>query len=106
MFEGIDIQLDMSCTRIEIPTEEIIQEAALVDMLNCHSTRISNPIGQGITCWHYDDGEQVMFALMKLQQATLDDKKEISYRWIEECIPALIIQYGDTLPPLNQKPLL
>ena len=97
MFDGIDKKLDLSATCIDMVSSEVVTEPAIIQFLNKNATRISNPTGQGITRWHFDDGEQVMYVFIRLQELTID--KDISFRWIEEKIPALIIQEGDTLPP-------
>lgn len=82
------LSLDLDQTRIEIPTDEIIVNLDLIEQFNAMSTHITNRIGTNLTTWHFDKGEKALKAIQMLQET------EISYRWIEEKTPALILQYG------------
>lgn len=85
----MNIGLDLNQTKIEVPTDAILQQVELVDYFNTTSYKITNQIGIPLTTWHFNDAHQVMKAILKIQEM------DIPFRWIEENIPALIIQYGE-----------
>lgn len=80
--------LNLNQTKIEIPTDEITEVFELIGQLNAISTHITNQIGTNITTWHFDNAENALKAIQILQ------KTKLSYRWIEEKTPILILQHG------------
>ena len=85
----MEIQLDLNQTKISIPTDEVFKKVNLVNELNQISTKISNQAGSNLTTWHFEKSELALKAVQMLQS------EEISFQWIEEKIPALIIQQGE-----------
>ena len=86
----MDTDLDLNQTKIEIPTDAVFKQTELVDYFNSISYKITNQVGVPITTWHFNDASQAMKAVLKVQETG------IPFRWIEEKIPALIIQYDDS----------
>ncbi|MEM1120264.1 MAG: hypothetical protein AAGJ18_07425 [Bacteroidota bacterium] len=83
------MQLDLNQTKISVPTDEVLRKTELVNNLNQISVKISNQAGKGVTTWHFDQAEMATKAVLMLQE------EQIAFKWVEEKIPALIIQQGD-----------
>jgi len=86
----MDAKLDLNQTKIEIPTNAVFKHAELVDYFNSNSYKVTNKIGVPLTTWHFNDANKVLKAVLKVQETG------VPFRWIEEKIPALIIQYDDS----------
>jgi hypothetical protein len=83
------MELDLTSTRLEIPTDKIFKEVDLVSFLNENSDSITNMIGKPVTTWLFEN-DQGIDVFAKFQELTKG--KEIPYRFLSNKANSLIFE--------------
>ena len=84
-------ELDLSQTQIEMLTSQVANQEDITTFLTENSIEVAQL--NELTIWHFNDASEILSIVHQLQTMVAD--QEISFRWVEKVVPALILQWGE-----------